>query len=139
MSRRRMPDLKDPSRVSEILRRKGIDPYEIMANILMEKIPIYDGADPKLILPMMARYDLGKDDNGNNCLQLKAMDKFEIAKEMAQYIYPKLRSSEIKDQKDYKLTVVLKNLNGTTSEIPNRTDTVIDIQPVIQKITEQSE
>jgi len=134
-----MPDLKDPSRVSEILRRKGIDPYEIMANILMEKIPIYDGADPKLILPMMARYDLGKDDNGNNCLQLKAMDKFEIAKEMAQYIYPKLRSSEIKDQKDYKLTVVLKNLNGTTSEIPNRTDTVIDIQPVIQKITEQSE
>ena len=134
-----MPDLKDPSRVAEILRRKGIDPYEVMANILLETIPVIDGADPKLIIPMMQRYDLAKDEKGNNCLKLKAMDRFEIAKEMSNYVYPKLRSSENKEEKDYKLTVVLKNLNGTTSEIPNRTDTVIDIQPVIQKITEQSE
>jgi hypothetical protein len=134
-----MPAIQDPSRVAEILRRKGIDPYEVMANILLETIPVIDGADPKLILPMMQRYDLAKDEKGNNCLKLKAMDRFEIAKEMSNYVYPKLRSSETKDEKDYKLTVVLKNLNGTTSEIPNRTDTVIDIQPVIQKITEQAE
>ena len=134
-----MPAIQDPSRVAEILRRKGRDPYEEMMNIVTETIPVIDGADPKLILSMMDRYDLAKDDQGNNCLRLKAMHRFEIWKEMAQYVYPKLRSSETKDEKDYKLTVVLKNLNGTTSEIPNRTDTVIDIQPVIQKITEQSE
>jgi hypothetical protein len=134
-----MPAIQDPSRVAEILRRKGRDPYEEMMNIVTETIPVIDGADPKLIIPMMDRYDLAKDDKGNNCLRLKAMHRFEIWKEMAQYVYPKLRSSETKDEKDYKLTVVLKNLNGTTSEIPNRTDTVIDIQPVIQKITEQSE
>lgn len=139
MSRRKMPAIQDPSRVAEILRRKGRDPYEEMMNIVTETIPVIDGADPKLIIPMMDRYDLAKDDKGNNCLRLKAMHRFEIWKEMAQYVYPKLRSSETKDEKDYKLTVVLKNLNGTTSEIPNRTDTVIDIQPVIQKITEQSE
>ena len=139
MSRRKMPAIQDPSRVAEILRRKGRDPYEEMMNIVTETIPVIDGADPKLILSMMDRYDLAKDDKGNNCLRLKAMHRFEIWKEMAQYVYPKLRSSENKEEKDYKLTVVLKNLNGTTSEIPNRTDTVIDIQPVIQKITEQSE
>ena len=133
-----MPDLKDPSRVAEILRRKGIDPYEEMANLLLETIPVIDGADPKMILEMLGRYDLSKDNNGKPCLKLRAMSRFEILKEMAQYVYPKLRSSETKDEKDYKLTVVLKNLNGTTSEIPNRTDTVIDIQPVIQKITGQS-
>jgi len=133
-----MPAIQDPSRVAEILRRKGRDPYEEMMNIVTETIPVIDGADPKLILSMMDRYDLAQDDKGNNCLQLKAMHRFEIWKEMAQYVYPKLRSSETKDEKDYKLTVVLKNLNGTTSEIPNRTDTVIDIQPVIQKITEQT-
>jgi len=134
-----MPAIQDPSRVAEILRRKGRDPYEEMMNIVTETIPVIDGADPKLILSMMDRYDLAQDDKGNNCLRLKAMHRFEIWKEMAQYVYPKLRSSETKDEKDYKLTVVLKNLNGTTSEIPNRTDTVIDIQPVIQKITEQAE
>jgi len=134
-----MPAIQDPSRVAEILRRKGRDPYEEMMNIVTETIPVIDGADPKLILYMMDRYDLAQDDKGNNCLRLKAMHRFEIWKEMAQYVYPKLRSSETKDEKDYKLTVVLKNLNGTTSEIPNRTDTVIDIQPVIQKITEQAE
>ena len=134
-----MPAIQDPSRVAEILRRKGRDPYEEMMNIVTETIPVIDGADPKLILSMMDRYDLAQDDKGNNCLRLKAMHRFEIWKEMAQYVYPKLRSSETKDEKDYKLTVVLKNLNGTTSEIPNRTDTVIDIQPVIQKITEQTE
>lgn len=134
-----MPDMKDPSRVAEILRRKGIDPYEEMANLLLETIPVIDGADPKMILEMLDRYDLAKDSNGGNCLKLKVMHRFEILKEMATYVYPKLRSSEIKDQKDYKLTVVLKNLNGTTSEIPNRTDTVIDIQPVIQQVTEKSE
>lgn len=139
MSRRKMPAIQDPSRVAEILRRKGRDPYEEMMNIVTETIPVIDGADPKLILSMMDRYDLAQDDKGNNCLRLKAMHRFEIWKEMAQYVYPKLRSSENKEEKDYKLTVVLKNLNGTTSEIPNRTDTVIDIQPVIQKITEQSE
>jgi len=133
-----MPAIQDPSRVAEILRRKGRDPYEEMMNIVTETIPVIDGADPKLILSMMDRYDLAQDDKGNNCLRLKAMHRFEIWKEMAQYVYPKLRSSETKDEKDYKLTVVLKNLNGTTSEIPNRTDTVIDIQPVIQKITEQT-
>jgi len=134
-----MPAIQDPSRVAEILRRKGRDPYEEMMNIVTETIPVIDGADPKLILSMMDRYDLAQDDKGNNCLRLKAMHRFEIWKEMAQYVYPKLRSSETKDEKDYKLTVVLKNLNGTTSEIPNRTDTVIDIQPVIQKITKQAE
>lgn len=110
-----------------------------MLNIVTETIPVIDGADPKMILAMLDRYDLAQDENGRNCLRLKAMARFEIWKELSAYAYPKLRSSEIREEKDYKLTVVLKNLNGTTSEIPNRTDTVIDIQPVIQKITEQSE
>lgn len=139
MSRRKMPAIQDPSRVAEILRRKGRDPYEEMMNIVTETIPVIDGADPKLILSMLDRYDLAQDEKGNNCLRLKAMHRFEIWKEMAQYVYPKLRSSENKEEKDYKLTVVLKNLNGTTSEIPNRTGTVIDIQPVIQQVAEQSE
>lgn len=134
-----MPAIQDPSRVAEILKRKGRDPFEEMMSIVTETIPVIDGADPKLILSMMDRYDLAQDEKGKNCLRLKAMHRFEIWREMAQYVYPKLRSSENKEEKDYKLTVVLKNLNGTTSEIPNRTDTVIDIQPVIQKITEQSE
>lgn len=133
-----MPAIQDPSRVAEILRRKGKDPYEEMMNIVTETIPVIDGADPKLILPMMDRYDLAKDESGKNCLRLKAMHRFEIWKEMAQYVYPKLRSSENKEEKDYKLTVVLKNLNGTTSEIPNRAETVIDVQPVLQ-VTEKTE
>ncbi len=139
MSRRKMPAIQDPSRVAEILRRKGIDPFEVMANILLETIPVIDGADPKLILPMMERYDLAKDENGNNCLRLKAMHRFEIAKEMSNYVYPKLRSSENKEEKDYKLTVVLKNLDGTTTQIPDsRAGTVIDVQPVLQ-VTEAVE
>jgi len=118
MPRRRMPDIKDPSRVSEILRRKGIDPFEYMANLLQEKIPIYDGADAKLIIPMMNRYDLAKDEKGNNCLQLRVMDRFEIAREMSQYVYPKLRSSEIREEKDVNINVTIKQF-GTPTETSN--------------------
>ncbi len=134
-----MPAIQDPSRVAEILRRKGKDPYEEMMNIVTETIPVIDGADVKLIAPMMDRYDLAEDDKGNRCLRLKAMHRFEIWKEMAQYVYPKLRSSENKEEKDYKLTVVLKNLDGSTTQIPDsRAGTVIDVQPVLQ-VTEAAE
>ena len=111
MGRRRLPDLKDASRVSEILRRKGIDPYAEMMNIVTETIPVIDGADPKLILSMMDRYDLAQDEKGKNCLRLKAMHRFEIWKEMATYVYPKLRSSETKEEKDITINVSIKNFS----------------------------
>lgn len=130
--------MKDSSRVVEILRRKGIDPFEEMLNLVTETIPVIEGSDPKIIVEMADRYDLAEDAKGRPCLRLKAMHRFEIWKEMAQYVYPKLRSSENKENKDYKLTVVLKNLNGTTSEIPNRAETVIDVQPVLQ-VAEKTE
>ena len=110
MSRRKMPAIQDPSRVAEILRRTGRDPYEEMMNIVTETIPVIDGADPKLILSMMDRYDLAQDEKGKNCLRLKAMHRFEIWKEMATYVYPKLRSSETKEEKDITINVSIKNL-----------------------------
>jgi len=118
MSRRKMPAIQDPSRVAEILRRKGRDPYEEMINIVTETIPVIDGADPKLILEMLDRYDLAEDASGKPCLKLRAMHRFEIWKELSQYCYPKLRSSEIKEEKDINITVSIKQF-GTPTETSN--------------------
>lgn len=130
MGRRKLPAIQDPGRVAEILRRKGRDPYEEMLNIVTETIPVIDGADPKLILPMMGRYDLAKDESGKNCLRLNAMNRFEIWKELSQYCYPKLRSSEIKEEKDINITVSIKQFGAPTETSNTKYLRPIDVKEI---------
>jgi len=127
MPRRKMPAIKDPSRIAEILHRKGKDPYEEMLRVVEETIPMPHDVDPKIVIPMMDRYDIGEKD-GKRCLKLKAMHRFEIWKEMAQYVYPKLRSSETKEEKDINITVSIKQFGN-----PNNSSVTSLISPPVME------
>ncbi len=91
-----------------------------------ERIPIPVGYDPEALKEMLYRFDIVKGEDGRDYLQPTVKERTELMKECAQYVYPKLRSSETKDEKDFKLTIVMKSY--LPNEAPVKT-TVVDVTP----------
>lgn len=78
----------------------------------MESNNLPEDCPEEALKAMCQRYDV-YEENGRRKFRLKGMDRFDVLKECAQYVYPRLRSSETKEEKDFKLTVLIQSYDKT--------------------------
>jgi len=98
-----------PKAILEMCQQFNCDPLERMFKLLTHEIPIPDYHTAADVLPMLERYDLHTDEaTGKRKLVLKVMNQFEIAKELAQYVHSKKKSSETREEGEYTLNVLIR-------------------------------
>jgi hypothetical protein len=117
--------------VAEVCIRYKCDPFEEMVKLAMECVRVPD--NPAAMEELLKTHEFIMGEDGKQRMRLKAMDRFDILKECAQYVYPRLRSSETKIEEDKTLTIVLRTFsNGQAIDTPV-TSRVVDI-PILKKL-----
>ena len=128
MPRRKAVHITNPRRVQEICIQRKFDPFEEMVKQAMDDVRVPEGIGPEAMAELAKRYDLVEGADGKIHMRLAVMNRFAILSDLAQYVYPKLRSSETKEEKDFKLTVLIQSFDKQEPK-------TITVEPVRQ-ITE---
>lgn len=131
MPRPRRSIVTSPDRVRELCIRYGIDPFEEMVKMYRETIPIPEGVDPEVLKPMMERYDIITMPDGKKRLQHPVRERTDLMKECAKYVYAQKRATETREEKDFKLTVLIQTFG---KEEPKRVE-VVDVTPQLTQGT----
>ena len=126
MAIRRKPVNISQTSARELCEKHKFDPFEEMILCVKNRIPVPKGVDPDVLKPMIQRYDLVEED-GKMWLVLPVKDKLDALDKCCRYTRPVLKSSEIKESKDYTLRVTVKKFG----EVENGTGTVVDVVPEI--------
>lgn len=133
MIKRRKPVDISQTSARQLCEKHKFDPYEHMILKVKNRIPVPKVEDPKILGPMLARYDLVEDDSGKQWLELPAKDQIDACDKLCRYTRPVLKSSEIKESKDYTLRVTVKKFG----EVENGNGTVVDVTPEIVPLLEE--
>lgn len=108
MPRPRRSIVTSPDRVRELCLKYGIDPFEEMVKMYRETIPVPDSVDEKVLAPMMERYDL-IEEGGKRFLRHPVRERTDLMRECAKYVYAQKRATETREEKDFKLTVLIQS------------------------------
>lgn len=125
IQRRKAVDLSMSARA--VCERRKADPLDEMLQCLRGRIPVPKNVNLDILGPMLARYDLVTDEDGKQWLELPISDKLEGWNKIARFVYPVLKSSEIKESKDYTLRVTVKKFGEIEAQ---GNETVVDVTPV---------
>jgi len=132
MPRRKIARIANPDRVKNICDKYKCDPFEEMIKLAMleYEMPKAGMIEPAALEAMLQDYEIFEGEDGKRMRRLKAMNRFDIFKEAAQYVYPRLRSSETKHEEDLKLTIVLRTFNahGIQLDTPVKTGITIPLE-----------
>ncbi len=132
MPRRKIAHIANPDRVKNICDKYKCDPFEEMIKLAMLEynMPDLDKIAPDALELLLHDYEVFEGEDGKMKRRLKAMNRFDIFKEAAQYVYPRLRSSETKHEEDLKLTIVLRTFNqaGLQLDTPVKTGITIPLE-----------
>jgi hypothetical protein len=113
MPRRKLPSNTNPNMAWEVCQRYKLNPIEELVKEYLFRVRIPDGADSEVVAKELKKYDVEWDDNGNPvALRRKADQRLAILNSLAEYVAPKLRSSETKEEKDYNITISIKTFDG---------------------------
>jgi len=125
-----VPSKKKPSAkfvweqsIKELLAKYDINPLEEAIKMAAEEIPLKEG-DEQFIEALMDDYEVVVKDGGERVLRPKFKHRKDIWLELAQYIAPKLRSTETKGQVDYNFNITIKRFEDAPEH--NR---VINVTP----------
>ena len=99
----------------EIATKHNIDPLEEMVKMYKCEIPCPE--DPAIYEPLLDRYDVIVKDDGKKWLTLKVEMRFNVIKELAQYIYPKLRASENNNTNDTSIKITIKQISSGAEDM----------------------
>ena len=132
MIKRRKPVDISQTSARQLCEKHKFDPFEEMILCVKNRIPVPRGVDPDVLKPMLQRYDLVEED-GKQWLVLPVKDKLDALDKCCRYTRPVLKSSEIKDVKDYTLRVTVKKFG----EVENGNGTVVDVTPEIVPLLEE--
>jgi len=127
MAIRRKPVNISQTSARELCEKHKFDPYEEIIVAVKGRIPVPTVSDVKILGPMLARYDLVEDENGKQWLVLPVKDKIDACDKLCRYTRPVLKSSEIKESKDYTLRVTVKKFG----ELEGGGGAVVDATPEI--------
>jgi hypothetical protein len=97
--------------VLDMCQQFNCDPLERMFKLLTYEIPIpdsYTDEDIKALPGLEAREIHFDEKTGKRRAVLKTMHQFEIAKELAQYVHSKKKSSETREEGGYTLNVLIR-------------------------------
>lgn len=117
MSRRKLSSSVSPNMVWEQCVKKNVNPVEEMIKLANLRIPLPEGYDEDVLKKMVDRYDIDTSDPKKHHLVPKVADRFDAWKELAQYIAPKLRSSETTTTEDKNITITIRTFDGQKSEV----------------------
>lgn len=133
MGRRKKLDSGNPQRVREILIKYGVDPFEEMVRLAKGRVPIPVVVDEEILKPMMDRYDIVTDESGKRWLELRIDKKIDTWDKCCRYVYPVLKSSEMKESKDYSLKVTIRKFGDGDAPV------VIDMPVEVKAIEDKGE
>ena len=132
MIKRRKPVDISQTSARQLCEKHKFDPFEEMILCVKNRIPVPRDVNPEVLKPMLQRYDLVEED-GKQWLVLPVKDKLDALDKCCRYTRPVLKSSEIKESKDYTLRVTVKKFG----EVENGNGTVVDVTPEIVPLLEE--
>lgn len=124
MPRPKRSIVTSPDRVRELCIKYGIDPFEEMVKMYRETFPVPTDMTPEQLVVMLERYDLIEVD-GKKRLQHPVRERTDLMRECAKYVYAQKRATETREEKDFKVTVVIQTFG---QEQPKRVD-IVDVTP----------
>ena len=128
MGRKRKLELGDPElTIRELVIKHGIDPVDELLKMVKETLPWPD--DPSWVVALL---DKGYEPvmvDGKKRLRMGAGKKTEILCKLAPFMYPTLKSSEHREQKDMRIEVTIKSFTSTQQKEP----ITIDTTPLIEE------
>jgi hypothetical protein len=112
MGRRKKTEIADKIRIKEICQNYGVDPFEESVKIALEKVRIPTGTDPELLGKLMRqyqeRYELVLKDEDGWVFQTRQDIRLRVWEGATKFVYPQLKATETKEEKDFNLTVTVK-------------------------------
>jgi hypothetical protein len=127
MPRRKLPGSVARDMAWQECVKKGKNPIEELLKLASMKQKVPSGTDPDLLKAMIGRYDL-VEENGELYLVTTTNQKISIYQNIAEFVVPKMKSSENINIEDKTIRIILEtNFDGKTE--------VIDMTPENKQIT----
>jgi hypothetical protein len=127
MGRKKQLHIGDPElTIRELVIRHGVDPVDELLKMVKESLPWPD--DPTWVTALLDKGYEPRMIDGKKRLIMGAGRKAEILCKLTPFMYPSLKSSEHREQKDLRIEVTVKQF-GQNSQ-PRETITV-DVPPLL--------
>lgn len=124
MSKRKKVDMSVERSIRELILKHGVDPAEEMLKMAFERTAVPPDIAPELLASLLRSWDMVTEPDGARWFVAPAARRMDIWKELAQYVYPKLRSTETKSQVDFNFNVTIKSFTlaapGVVVALPAR-------------------
>jgi hypothetical protein len=112
MGRRKKTEIRDPLRIKEICLKYGVDPFEEKVKIALETVRVPKNTDPALLGKLMKqnqeRYELVSEDGDCFMFRTRQDIRLRVWEGATKFVYPQLKATEVTEEKDYKVTVTVK-------------------------------
>lgn len=120
MGRKRTVPIWEQS-IKELLAKYDLNPIEELLKMAREEIELKPG-DEEFIAGLLEDHEVIRRD-GKEYLRPKLKHRKDLWMELAQYVAPKLRSSEVKGQIDYNFNITIKKFE----DMPE-THRIVDVE-----------